>query len=62
MYIRNVNTNTHGGEFCGVVGVGVGVSVGGEVPPLNVQFAQLTDDARVAHHHHGPGEYEIQNY
>ena len=41
--------------------MGVGVSVGGQVPPLDVQFAQLTDDARVAHHHHGPGDHEIQN-
>ena len=35
--------NTHSGQLSGVVGVGV--AVGGEVPPLDVQLTQLADDA-----------------
>ena len=35
--------NTHCGQLSGVVGVGV--AVGGEVPPLDVQLTQLADDA-----------------
>ena len=35
--------------------MGVGVSVGGEVPPLDGQLAQLADNTGVAHDHHGPG-------
>ena len=50
--------NTHGGQLGGVVGVGV--AVGGEVPPLDVQLTQLADDARVAHNHHRPREHQSQ--
>ena len=39
--------------------MGVCVSVGGEVPPLNGKLAQLADDAGVAHYHHGPGEQKM---
>ena len=49
--------NTHGGQLGGVVGVGV--SVGGEVSPLDGQLAKLADNAGVAHHHHGPGEQKM---
>ena len=39
--------------------MGVSVSVGGEVPPLYGQLAQLADNAGVAHHHHGPGKQKM---